>query len=153
MIINSNHIQNDRKGEIDYEKILENNLKDLDKQINLMSRESSILENSNKNNYLGQPFESTLYKYNNYNNYHKNRNRRKINNKPYNKKDNKNSYLSNNRFSIPHSEDKKSKYMNYYEYPSNSNINNNLAKNPSFDLTNNNTNDINRRIENLEKYY
>ena len=143
---NSNHIQSDRKGEIDYEKILENNLKDLDKQINLMSRESSILENNNKNNYLEQPFEYTQY------NYHKNRNKRKINNKPYNKKDNNNSFLFNNRFSIPHSEDKKSKYMNYYEYHSKSNINNNLVKNPSFDLTNNNTNDINRRIENLEKY-
>jgi hypothetical protein len=42
--------------------------------------------------------------------------------------------------------------MNYYVNHTNSYINNNLTKNPLFDLATNNANDINRRIENLEKY-
>ena len=155
----SNHIQSERKGEIDYEKILSDHLNDLYKQINLMSRESSFSENRNKNkyfnknNYPEQPFENAQYNYYNYNNnYNKSKNRRKINSKAYNKKDNNNSFVFNNRFSIPHSEDKNNKYMNYYVNHTNSYINNNLTKNPLFDLATNNTNDINRRIENLEKY-
>ena len=141
---NSNHIQSDRKGEIDYEKILANHLKDFDRQINLMSRENSFSQNRNKNNYLEGSFGSSQY---NYYNPYINKNRRKINIKAYNNKDN-----NNNRFFIPHSEDKTIKYINYFQNDSNSNFNNNLAKNPLFGLTNNNTNDINRRIENLEKY-
>ena len=141
---NSNHIQSDRKGEIDYEKILANHLKDFDRQINLMSRENSFSQNRNKNNYLEGSFGSSQY---NYYNPYINKNRRKINIKAYNNKDN-----NNNLFFLPHSEDKTIKYINYFQNDSNSNFNNNLAKNPLFGLTNNNTNDINRRIENLEKY-
>lgn len=148
---NSNHIQSDRKREIDYERILANHLKDFDKQINLMSRENSFSGNRNKNNYLEQIFENKKY---NYYNSQVNKNRRKINMKAYNKNDNNNSFVfnNNNRFFIPHSEDKTNKYMNYYQNDSNSYINNNLTKNPLFDLTSNNINDVNRRIENLEKY-
>ena len=154
--INSKQIKSDRKGEIDYEKILANNLKDLDKQINLMSRGYSFSENKNKNNYfnksysLEQSFGGTQYY--NYNS-HENKNRRKINDKPYNKNNNDNSFVinKNNRFSIPHSVDKNNKYIKYYDNNSKYN-NNNLTKNPLFDLASSNTNDINRRIENLEKY-
>ena len=148
---NSNHIQSDRKREIDYERILANHLKDFDKQINLMSRENSFSGNRNKNNYLEQIFENKKYNY--YNSQVK-KNRRKINMKAYNKNDNNNSFVfnNNNRFFIPHSEDKTNKYMNYYQNDSNSYINNNLTKNPLFDLTSNNINDVNRRIENLENY-
>lgn len=155
--INSKQIKSDRKGEIDYEKILANNLKDLDKQINLMSRGYSFSENKNKNNYfnksysLEQSFGGTQYY--NYNS-HENKNRRKINDKPYNKNNNDNSFVinKNNRFSIPHSVDKNNKHIKYYDNNSNYNNNNNLTKNPLFDLASSNTNDINRRIENLEKY-
>ena len=155
--INLNQIKSDRKGEIDYEKILANNLKDLDKQINLMSRGYSFSENKNKNNYfnksysLEQSFGGTQYY--NYNS-HENKNRRKINDKPYNKNNNDNSFVinKNNRFSIPHSVDKNNKHIKYYDNNSNYNNNNNLTKNPLFDLASSNTNDINRRIENLEKY-
>ena len=155
--INLNQIKSDRKGEINYEKILEKNLKDLDKQINLMSRGYSFSENKNKNNYfnknysLEQSFGGTQYY--NYNS-HENKNRRKINDKPYNKNNNDNSFVinKNNRFSIPHSVDKNNKHIKYYDNNSNYNNNNNLTKNPLFDLASSNTNDINRRIENLEKY-
>lgn len=155
--INSNYMQSDRKGERDLEKILANNLKDLDKQINLMYRGNNFSENKNKNNYfnknnfLAQPFGGSQY--NNFN-YHENKNSRKINIQPYYNGKYNNSFIfnNNNRFSVPHSEEKNNKYMNNFDNISKYNNNNNLTINPLVDLSSSNNNDVNRRIENLEKY-
>ena len=186
--VGSNNTKNSMNEERDYENILQNQLKDMEKHINLMGKGINISNNKNKKNIYNNYDINNFSKSNNYGNNHfftktkmkyfkndinvendKNMNRTTyskynkyspvINNKYSPIKVNKTNNTSNNFFIEENSKYRSPSYRHKNENSLNNSdnqeieaINNNYL--PEYvlkDLASNNTIDIGRRLDNLEK--